>query len=416
MKVLIRNELKKLFSKDKTYISIIALIFLVVVIACNTYREASSRPMTDYKESIKSSEAKLKEEEKKLTLQGKNEAEIEKTKQTIEYHKHFIQDCEEELIWRQGSNWKAKLKENNKILLENKDKKSKENNNSGINSEEDIDPYDTLVYAGKDAESLLKIRKNNYLIDNNIKPMETSDYNAYTFIYDIINTLGMLFIAIFIAIFSADVVSGEFVPPTMKILLTQPIKRGKVLFSKYISNLISLIVIIIGIELLAFVILGMKFGFGNSMYPNFVGMKYFYSGVTSTGDKAIKLAAGTGFIIPSWKFLLYSILIQILFIIAVFSFTFALSVIFKNSMAALALNVVSVVFFQVFESFPGMSKYTKFIFLTFGQTVSVLNGNIIIELQNIGITVLFAAIILLVYTVFFYMLSHIIFKKRDVLI
>ena len=48
-----------------------------------------------------------------------------------------------------------------------------------------------------------------------------------------------------IAVFMSDMVSGECTPATLKFLLVQPVKRGKILFSKFIVSLVTVTSLIV---------------------------------------------------------------------------------------------------------------------------------------------------------------------------
>lgn len=406
MKALIINEFKKLFSKKKTYITIIAFILLIFVIAFGTYKNMKNeKEYNNPKNRIAQNEQRIKDINKELEKSSMPDNKKKQMQLEIEQMEQENDELKSEIT--SDTDWKKALQTKNERLKKSKDGQQ-------IESNDDSDYKDSENQSNDDSSEIdNEIKLNNYLINNNIKPQGTYDFNAYSCMKQIISVLGAIFIAIGVAIFASDIVSGEFIPPTMKVLLIQPVSRAKVLFSKYITSLISVIILIIGIEMLSFLIIGGIFGFGSSAYPNFIGLKYASN---KNGSNALKLIANSGVMIPQWKFLMYSLLLQLLFIIAVFSFTFLLSVIFKSSMISMAVNIVFVIFLSIFMSFPAINKIAAYIFLIYGRTSEILTGDMMTNMQNPKLTISFSIIIMCVWTIVSYILSHIIFKKRDILI
>ncbi|MCS4479356.1 ABC transporter permease [Clostridium botulinum] len=66
--------------------------------------------------------------------------------------------------------------------------------------------------------------------------------------------------------------SGENNPPTIKFLLSKPISRGKILLSKFIASIISIVLSLFICEFLAFLIIGIAFKFGSLLSPIVVGL------------------------------------------------------------------------------------------------------------------------------------------------
>ena len=106
----------------------------------------------------------------------------------------------------------------------------------------------------------------NYLKDNNIEPLYGWEYEAYNYMTSLMQFLGMALLLCGIAVFMSDIVSGECTPATLKFLLVQPVTRGKVLLSKFISVTITVVAMILGGELIgfAFVNLTQRTGLHNS--------------------------------------------------------------------------------------------------------------------------------------------------------
>lgn len=221
-----------------------------------------------------------------------------------------------------------------------------------------------------------------------------------------------------VIVFGSDMVSGEYTPPTMKFLLTEPVSRGKILFSKFITLVVSSTVFIVGIELIAFLIMGLIFKFGDFNYPVQVGTKFVQNLAVKPemGQSAVKAIAGTTFIIPMWKHIINMFLLQALFIVACTAFTFVLSTVLKSSMVSMSLSIVLVIVFNIFSEFPALKKIGQYLFVSFGNVDSVLTGQLVYKFSNINLTPTFSITILLVWTAICYIISHVVFVKKDILI
>lgn len=259
----------------------------------------------------------------------------------------------------------------------------------------------------------------NYLLENDIEPEYNSyDIKATRFMEDLFSILGVIFLIVGVTIFSSDMVSGEYTPATMKFLLTQPVSRGKVLLSKFIALALSATAIIAVIELIAFLIMGLLFSFGSLDYPVTVGTKFVYDNTVTMemGRKAMKIVEGSTIIIPMWKYLIQMFLLQALFVVATVAFAFLLSTVVKSSMVSMATNIVMIVVFIIFQNMPYIKDYAHFIFSTFGDPSMILSGNMARGFNNPIVTTAFAVGVMIAWSVVSYVISHVVFTKKDILI
>lgn len=396
---LIKNEFIKLMSRKKTYVVIIAFILLLGFIGFGSYSRVkhikeNSRPenrIAREHEKIKNLN-KLKNDPK-ISKEDKKEFDNEITEA---YKK--IDEIKAEV--KKGKvDWRVKLK---------KEIKDTENQlkQSNIKDEE--------------KENLtLYLQQKKYLLSHNIEPNENNfEVRAIEYLQQVFMLLGALFLVVGVIVFGCDMVSGEYTPPTMKFLLTEPVSRGKILFSKFVTLLVSSTVFILGIELIAFVIMGLIFNFGDFNYPVQVGTKFAYNLAArpEIGESTIKAIAGTTFIIPMWKHLINMFLLQGLFIAACASFTFMLSTVLKSSMISMSLSIVLVIVSNIFSGFSSLKKIGRYLFVSFGNPEIILKGELVYTFSNINMTPTFAISVLVIWTVICYVISHIVFVKKDILI
>ena len=110
----------------------------------------------------------------------------------------------------------------------------------------------------------------NYYLDNDVDP---SSPNAVTFTREFMRNAVGLFIPLIIMVISADIVSSEHSTGTIKLLLTRPVRRWKILMSKLLTVVFFTSLTVIATAVLCYVVSGLVFGFGGWTAPTFVGMQ-----------------------------------------------------------------------------------------------------------------------------------------------
>ncbi|MFT5872202.1 MAG: ABC-2 type transport system permease protein [Clostridium sp.] len=396
---LISNEIKKLMMRKKTIIVFVAFILLTAAIGYGTYREEINRKQwsspefrqTNLQESIT---------QRKQELEDPN-----MTEESKKYSKHEIISMEQELanikleVSGETVDWKTQLKEK---MYESQ--KTINDNSLGI----DISQKDRMK---------LELQKDKYLYDNNIKPEEEGVLSAFSFIRTLFLVLGSIFIAVGVMVFTGDMVSGEFTPPTMKILLTQPVSRAKVLASKFIAVAGVATILILVVEIISFVIMGLIFGFGNANYPLITGTIYKWDLTQSIyGGHPLIAVAGSSYVMTTGNFVIRMFLMQTLFIITCVSVGFMLSSIVKSSMVSVSLGIVIVVALTILVEMPALKKVAQYMFTTYGSVGPVLMGEVATRYNNPNVTTTFGIGTLIVTTIVCYVIAHVVFTKKDILI
>jgi len=253
---LIKIETFKLFKRTKTWVILIAFVLLTALIAYVAYKDnANMKKYNSPENRIAQYEEELKMLEESIPDDIKNDQEkLEEYKKSNEQRKQYIKSeiakLKVEVEQAKNGDWKSAIKAQIEELKTQQElyKGSPEYKNMLVENEKEIERL-------------------QYLLDNNIKPEEDYAYNGRIFLSGLIALLVEIFLAMGIAVFASDMVSGEATPPTMKLLLTQPVSRGKVLLAKFISINLSAVSLIIGVELIGYLIVGIFCGFGDANYP-----------------------------------------------------------------------------------------------------------------------------------------------------
>lgn len=404
---LTKNELKKTFKRPKTYVVSLLFVALIALLYIGFYVEEKrmvkmnspqgrieqyQQQLTYMDQDIKVMEANQKKDESlEFTIKQRKE-------QRDEVQKNLDKLQEQIKSGKVEDDWKTKI--NNEIESLNKQK-----------SDETIpDRYKTGIDS--------RITELTYYRDNNLKPIDSWTITGFSYLQKALQILGTLFLGVGIAVFMSDIVSGECTPATLKFLLIQPVSRGKVLLSKFLSVVISTSALILSIEAIAFILIGLFKGFGYASVPTVIGTRYqFDMSKLQDGVHPLIQVAGSGSNIPLWDFTLRTIILQVLFILVCCSFIFFISSIVKSSMISMAISAILTILIPILtQVLNPMKKIAHFLFLTYGDTGSVLSGSIAMQYNNPNLNITWAIAVMVISSIIFYIISHFVFTKRDILI
>ncbi|NFL95134.1 ABC transporter permease [Clostridium botulinum] len=331
--------------------------------------------------------------------------------------------------------------EQNKVILNNqinskKDEKTINNTREQISDIEEtlsmIKNYDKSKIDGE----ILKLEKENNPKNNNeIKKLKYEKKHNIEKnelvpkgINATINILGIpdisiLYIIILIVLLS-DIVSGEYDPNTIKMSLTKPISRKKIIISKFaVSMIIGASVIIIS-TIIFVVEAGIRFGLSDYRMPVYLGTKYVLnkSLPLTVETSQMERVANSISVVPLWSMIVRFMLIAILVSIVSISILMFISAICKKSLISSIINFILVIVTSLAYNWRFMSdnilasKYGALLKFTpvpyIFNIFEVSSGDVSIRLAS-SINIFFVLIVCLVWTLIMMFLSTYIFPKRD---
>lgn len=410
--VLIKNEFIKLVKKPKTWIVFAMFAVFVGISMYGQYKsEQSMNHYTSPEYQLENAKINLDyyneeidrinamDEEKKannIELLKSYESEKNMAEESIKTYEDAIKNGVDEDAW--------------KVALDNEI----ENQKSNIErmEKDGIDEHNQGWYL----ESKQSLEYNTYLKDNNIKPLYGWEFEAYSYMKNLMMVLGMGILVAGIAVFMSDIVSGECTPATLKFLLVQPLKRGTVLLSKFISVVTMVLVMILGLEMTGFGIVNALSKIEGGSYPVITG-KVYESNINLQGFAEITEKAGTGTMVTNSEMLISAIMLQILFIITTCAVVFLISSVIKSSMISMGTSVMVLVFATILSAGLGpIKKIAHLLFVNYGNTIGLLTGESVFMYNNINFTVSTGIIVMIVTTIVSYAIAHVVFTKRDILI
>lgn len=225
-----------------------------------------------------------------------------------------------------------------------------------------------------------------YRLDNNIPP----DYGYTTLSYLDYGVSLMIVVTLFTVIIAAGIVSTEFSTGTIKMLLTRPVTRAKVLTSKLIT------VFIYGLLLYAFTLV-LSYLTGFIMFDNAENVN-----LVIENGQVVEQSISTDI----YKTAIYSFSDFIMSIL----FAFMIGSVFRSSSLAIGLTMGISFLGGMLVLFLSRYEIVKYIWITHSDLTQYLTGNFIVD----GITMPLSLSVLAIYAIIFLLVSYFVFMKRDI--
>lgn len=400
---LIKNEWIKLFKRTKTWI--VFLLFIAVVTIGTVALFYDEKNMEKYH----SPSYQLQQCKEEIQYNTKRADEIKDSKNEDEQNEYAQIQSQLAQLNIQKEQYEEAVKNAG----------DKDGWKKALDSEIEATKSQISETTDKDQKAQLEqeLAKLKYIKENNINNTNEWRVNPYKTMETLFAMLGSGLLIVGIAIFMSDIVSGECTPPTLKFLLIQPVSRAKVLLSKFIAVTTTVIGMLMGTEIIAFIVVGLIKGFEFAKYPVILGTKYKmdYSNVQA-GPQLVEVA-GSGYLATNSEYILQAFLLQLLFIITCCAFIFMISSVFKSSMITMSISIAIVFAVSIISQLVSfVRKISHLIFINYGSVPSVLEGSIAFEYNSANLTLTNAVIVMVITSVVSYAIAHFVFSKRDILI
>ena len=266
-----------------------------------------------------------------------------------------------------------------------------------VSSRENLANFEeTNKYSDK--INLMEIKKNfevnKYIIENKIEI--PSDNSLRGMLINTFSNYG-IFIIVGITLIASFVVSEEFNKGTIKLLLVRPYSRNKILCSKFISVIISMLIIIVSVYLVQFIIGGLFYGFSS----------------LSTGVIVYNYNLNIVKTISIFTSIITDILCRLPIYILLLTLTFCISTIINNSGVSMAIALISYIASEIINSFVFYYnvKWLKYFVTVNWDFSQYLYGKLpLIE----GMNIMFSIGICLFYFIIMIVPTFIIFNKKNI--
>ncbi|MEK3902367.1 ABC transporter permease [Paenibacillus sp. FSL R7-0179] len=238
-----------------------------------------------------------------------------------------------------------------------------------------------------------------YYLDHDVNPKEPS---GVTFTREFVNNSVSLFIPLLIMAVASDLVSGERTTGTIKMLLTRPVRRWKVLFSKMAALLMFVSLIVLSVFVISYLVSGLAFGYKGFNVPVFTGFQLNGDTVDMSKVHAVE----------QWKYLLMQggLIWYVSIVVALLAFM--VSVLVRSTAASIVVMMAALIAGTILTNMASAWTAAKYLFMVNMELTTYLAGT---PAPIEGMTLGFSMAVLGVWGLAAVIISFAVFTKRDIL-
>ncbi|RKD24129.1 ABC transporter permease [Ammoniphilus oxalaticus] len=244
----------------------------------------------------------------------------------------------------------------------------------------------------------IRLAQQQYYLEHNINP---STPGAPTFIRLFLENSISLMLPLFVMVVTVDLISSEYSGGTIKLLLTRPVQRWKVLLSKVFVMILSISLILLAIVCLAYVISGLVFGYGGWNMPLLTGF------VAEGAD----LNTSQVHLIPQWRYILMVLGLAWFVCLVVGSLSFMLSVLVKSAATGMGIMLAALISGVILRNMVSSWESAKYLFMVNLELTGYLSGS---PPPIQGMTLGFSLSVLAAWGTLATFVSFWVFTQRDV--
>ncbi len=245
----------------------------------------------------------------------------------------------------------------------------------------------------------VEVQRLQYYLDRDIDPQSP---NAVTFAREFLRNSVTLFLPLMVMVIAADLVSSEHSTGTIKLLLTRPVRRWKVLASKLAALVFYVSLTVAATFLIAYLLSGIMFGYGGWNHPVLTGFRINGADVDTSGVRAI----------PQWMFSLMSGGLAWFSSLVVGILSLMVSVLVRSTAAGMGIMLAAIISGTILSSMASSWETAKYFFMLNLNTTSYLQGTVPpVE----GMTLLFSLAVLSIWAAAALIVSFGVFTRKDIL-
>ncbi|WP_270171458.1 ABC transporter permease [Paenibacillus sp. SYP-B4298] len=267
-----------------------------------------------------------------------------------------------------------------------------------------INDYQNALTSDRIPEEFKKYRQImvqqlTYYLENDVNP---SAPNAVTFTRGFVNNAVTLFIPLLVLAIGSDLVSGERSSGTIKMLLTRPVRRWKILLAKLIALIFYISLTMLSTLVLCYAISGVFFGYGGWQLPVFTGFQINGAEVDSSSVRAV----------PHWLYIMMQAGLAWFSALIVGLLALMVSVLVRSTAASIVTMMATIIAGTILANMASSWDAAKYIFSVNLQLTSYLDGS---PPPIEGMTLLFSIGVLSVWGLAALIVSFGVFTKQDIL-
>ncbi|MGO4542434.1 ABC transporter permease [Paenibacillus sp. 2TAB19] len=238
-----------------------------------------------------------------------------------------------------------------------------------------------------------------YYLDHDVDP---SAPNAVTFTRGFLNNSVTLFIPLLILALGSDLISGERTSGTIKLLLTRPVRRWKVLFSKLCALVLYASLTVVVTALLCYGISGLFFGYEGWGLPIFTGFRMAHGTIDSSGAHAV----------PQWQYMLMQAGLVWYSAIIIAVLALMVSVLIRSTAASMLTMMAAIITGTILSNMSSSWTSAKYLFAVNLNLTGYLEGS---PPPIEGMSLPFSLVVLAIWGICGLIVSFGVFTKQDIL-
>ncbi|MNM77414.1 ABC-2 family transporter protein [compost metagenome] len=243
------------------------------------------------------------------------------------------------------------------------------------------------------------IQQLKYYLEHDVNPAQPG---GVSFTREFLNNAATLFIPLLIMGIGSDIVSSERTTGTVKMLLTRPIRRWKVLLSKLITLLMFVSLTVVSTVIICYVISGLFFGYSGLNMPVFTGFQLNGSEVDMSTVHSI----------PQWKYLFMQTGLIWFVGIIVAILAFMVSVLVRSTAASIVVMMAALIAGSILSNMASAWTSAKYLFMVNLGLTNYLSGT---PAPIEGMTLGFSLAVLSIWGACSLFVSFLVFTKQDIL-
>lgn len=245
----------------------------------------------------------------------------------------------------------------------------------------------------------VQVQQLQYYLDKDINPRVPS---GVTFTIGFLTETVSLFLPLLVLSIASDLVSGERSGGTIKMLLTRPVLRWKILASKFIALLLFVSLIIVITMAMSYLISGFVFGYGGWDMPVLTGFQVEGTDVNTAYVHTI----------DQWLFLIMQGGLAWFSVMTVACLALMVSVLVRSTAASIVVMMASIIAGLILANIASSWESAKYLFMVNLDLPNYLSG----QLPPIeGMTLPFSMTVLAIWALGSLIVSFTVFTKQDIL-
>ncbi|MBD2846952.1 ABC transporter permease [Paenibacillus sp. IB182496] len=243
------------------------------------------------------------------------------------------------------------------------------------------------------------VQQLSYYLEHDVNPNAPG---AVTFTRGFLTNAATLFIPLLVLAIASDLVSGERAGGTIKQLLTRPVRRWKILFSKVAALVLYISLTIVATVLVCYAISGLFFGYGGWTMPVFTGFAVTGSSVDTSHVHDV----------PQWLYLAMQAGLIWFAALTVGLLALMVSVLVRGTAASLVTMMAAIITGTILVNMASSWSGAKYLFAVNLELGGYLDGT---PPPIEGMSLVFSLAVLAVWSAAALVVAFGVFTKQDIM-